>query len=280
MGNDQSLSSKCIGIYTCSDIHTDWDENLIILKRHIEQQTRAEDKILIISGDVSADLDILEDTFILLKKGYSRVFFTFGNNEMRLKPGEKYKSSLEKLETILKICEKCSIETEPANINGVWIVPLMAWYKPSFDSGFNGDDSYRRGWLDFRECKFEMMDDTIGDHFLTLNEDKIKAILQEDARKVISFSHFLPRRDLLPFWSVLIRPTLPYVVGHQGLEDQIRKLNSSIHIFGHTHINSECVIDGIRYLQHALAHPRERRMPFSDSYQPKLIYSTNKSEKL
>jgi hypothetical protein len=75
---------------------------------------------------------------------------------------------------------------------------------------------------------------------------------------VVSLSHFLPRRDLLPPVESLWFQRLPEVAICEPLEDQIRRLGSVVHVFGHSHINCDLRLDGVRYVQHALRYPRER----------------------
>jgi hypothetical protein len=53
------------------------------------------------------------------------------------------------------------------------------------------------------------------------------------------------------------------------LDEQIRKLGSAIHVFGHSHINRDLIIEGVRYIQNALSYPRERR---SAEWPAKLIW--------
>jgi hypothetical protein len=76
---------------------------------------------------------------------------------------------------------------------------------------------------------------------------------------VISFSHFLPRPELLPPRRNLRFKGLPKVAGCTSIDGQIRRLNSKLHVFGHSHINYDCVIEGVRYVQNALAYPNEHR---------------------
>lgn len=38
-----------------------------------------------------------------------------------------------------------------------------------------------------------------------------------------------------------------------------QSINSRLHVFGHTHINWDKTIDGVRYVQTALKYPRERQ---------------------
>ena len=52
---------------------------------------------------------------------------------------------------------------------------------------------------------------------------------------------------------------LPKVAGSVLLENQIRKLESKIHVFGHSHINCDVKLDNVRYIQNALSYPREKK---------------------
>jgi hypothetical protein len=51
---------------------------------------------------------------------------------------------------------------------------------------------------------------------------------------------------------------LPKVAGCAALDKQIRSLKSGVHVFGHSHISCDRVIDGVRYIQNPLRYPRER----------------------
>ena len=76
---------------------------------------------------------------------------------------------------------------------------------------------------------------------------------------VVSFSHFVPRQELLPEKRVLLHGSLlPKVSGSSPLEAQIRRLQPDVHLFGHTHINVDVTIEGVRYVQWALGNPKER----------------------
>lgn len=274
MGNGNTLLENEYAVYCCSDLHTDWEENLDVIKNHLVNENPLKEKILIVAGDISAYLDTLEETLKLLKQGYKYVFFTFGNNELRVKKKENFKDSFEKLNHIITLCEKIGVETKAKRIHNTWVVPLHSWYSASFDPLFKGDKSYQKNWLDFYECKFGKIDDEkVGECLLKMNLESISEISKSDCKDVISFSHFLPRRDLLPKMVVMYRNTIQFVTGNEGIEKQIRELKSKIHVYGHTHFNGDTIIDGVRYVQNALAHPNERRFSISwANYEPKMIF--------
>ena len=90
--------------------------------------------------------------------------------------------------------------------------------------------------------------------------DEIEACPRDDAHRpfVLSYSHFLPRQELLPERRMLILADLHKVSGSLLLEDQVRRLMPNVHVFGHTHIPMDVTIEGIRYVQWALGMPREQ----------------------
>ncbi|CAI5472477.1 unnamed protein product [Closterium sp. Yama58-4] len=82
--------------------------------------------------------------------------------------------------------------------------------------------------------------------------------------QIISFSHFLPRIDLLPEKRMLLYPNLAKMAGSHRLEARVRAVHgprgspTACHVFGHTHFHWDSWVDGIRYLQAPLCYPRER----------------------
>ena len=70
---------------------------------------------------------------------------------------------------------------------------------------------------------------------------------------------------LLPEKRMLYQPNLAKAVGSQLLAKRIQQLRPVAHIFGHTHFNWDCIIDGTRYIQRPLAYPKERRYGCTES---------------
>ncbi|CAM9537948.1 unnamed protein product [Discosporangium mesarthrocarpum] len=77
-------------------------------------------------------------------------------------------------------------------------------------------------------------------------------------RRVISFSHFVPRSELCPEKRFLNEPMLPKVIGSSSLERQIRELGSDLHVYGHTHIPYDLEVEGVRYIQWPLGSVAEQ----------------------
>jgi len=71
---------------------------------------------------------------------------------------------------------------------------------------------------------------------------------------VLTFSHFLPRPDL-PYWTHV--QGLVKAVGCPQLDKQLREVRSSCHVFGHSHMQCDKVIEGVRYVQCPLGYQNE-----------------------
>jgi len=125
-----------------------------------------------------------------------------------------------------------------------------------------------KAWVDFHLCKWPDNIQSLPDHFLSLNEPHLRSY---DAH-VITFSHFIPRAELLPPPEYMRFSWLPHVSICSALDTQIRQLNSTVHVCGHTHTTIDTVIDGVRYIQNAVRYPKERRF---ESSAVKLIWNTN-----
>jgi Icc-related predicted phosphoesterase len=93
-------------------------------------------------------------------------------------------------------------------------------------------------------------------HFTRLN----RRVAARVASRTITFSHFLPRLDLVPAFVPRKHRLLDPVLGSTRLERQLRQLNSSIHVYGHSHINRSVHIDGVTYVNNAFGYPGEERI--------------------
>jgi predicted phosphodiesterase len=228
-------------IYAISDLHTDIRENRAALERAGLAGHR--DDALIVAGDVADNEAVLRDTLEWLAARFAEVFFVPGNHELWVR-GEP-RDSMEKFRSVLRVCDQAGVRTEPARVGGAWVVPLFSWYDPDFDVRGEGVKEELEAWSDRYFCKWPAGMGRVDEAFLELNEPRVRAY---DA-PVISFSHFVPRPDLVPSVDYLSFKGLALVAGSGGIEAQIRRIRSRVHVFGHTHIPEDKVIDGVRYVQ-------------------------------
>ncbi|KAJ4455588.1 putative Ser/Thr protein phosphatase family [Paratrimastix pyriformis] len=168
--------------------------------------------------------------------------------------------SVQKLESVLELCQNIDVKTTPENIDGLWVVPLFSWYDGTLGTAQDvitpqDREVMKSSWADFHYCKWPQ-------HYspMELYERNESFISTFDAEgmPVVSFSHMVPRRDLLPSSQYLQLKFLPHLSGATRLEQQIRRIHSHTHVFAHSHINAERTFEGVRYIQNALGYPRER----------------------
>jgi hypothetical protein len=141
---------------------------------------------------------------------------------------------------------------QPFAGGGALIVPLLGWYDYSFGEP---SDELRDIWMDYRACRWPagFGADAVAEHFAAMNP----AAAAHGAAKVITFSHFLPRLDLVSGFVPRRLRILDPVLGSTRLDHQLRKLQSSIHVYGHSHINRHVRIDGVTYVNNAFGYPGE-----------------------
>jgi Calcineurin-like phosphoesterase len=235
-------------IFAVSDLHTDFAENRSRLQE-VSSTSYLHD-VLVVAGDIADDLKVIGWTLRKLRSQFGRVFYVPGNHELWVRDG-KY-DSVEKFRQVLRLCDEIGIYTRPGRAGKNWIVPLFSWYESGYDREGEADVASLEGWADFYFCKWPAGMGSVSEYFLNLNESLIK----EYDGPVITLSHFLPRRELLPAVERLSFKGLPLVAGALGLDRQIRALNAVTHVFGHSHIDFDQVIEGIRYVHHVFDHPR------------------------
>ena len=265
-------------IFALSDIHVDYPANMSWLQA-LAPAHYAHD-VLILAGDVSDDLDKLRTALTHVRATFAEVFFVPGNHELWVRRGET-DDSMVKFQQILALCAALGVRTRPAQVGateehrGVWIVPLFSWYiQPEEGQGSlfvaqDGEDPRLAMWADHYFTRWPALepDSTVADAFLRLNELHLAGPYDTP---VISFSHFLPRpelmfrtpdeRDTAGMTRQDTRPSFNFsrVAGCMGLEAQIRRLGSRVHVYGHQHRNRHRLIDGVLYVSHCLGYPHER----------------------
>ncbi|NRB38574.1 MAG: metallophosphoesterase [Pseudomonadales bacterium] len=268
-------------IFAVSDIHIDYDDNWNYMTS-LSAAYYADD-ILIIAGDISDNMEKLKRLFANLQPKFRDIFYVPGNHDLWVRLKE-FPDSIAKFKAILALCLGVGIVIQPKHYieHSLSIFPLFSWYikhDEGPDSLYKpkvGEDKSLAMWADnyFTRWPSDLTDSgMVNDYFLQLNEEYLEPEYQAQnlSQKVISFSHFLPRQDLIfstaterkqmggDFPDPHPRFNFSSVAGSSSLDTQIRRLGCDIHIYGHQHRNRNRRIDGIQYISNCLGYPQERQ---------------------
>ena len=247
-------------VFALSDVHVDYPANAKWIEELSPRDFR--DDILILAGDVSDKLSRLEGCLELLTRRFGQVLFVPGNHDLWVFRDRPARNSFDKLQAIAEVIANCGASMGPFKTGNVEIIPLFSWYDFSFGAP---TETLRAGWMDFHACRWPdgFDEGRISRHFAKSNPT------HSSAEHVITFSHFLPRIDLMsstmPEDSQWIYPAL----GATWLDEQIRGLGAHLHVFGHSHVPRRVQLDGVTYVSNPLGYPHEswlRRAPLSPIY--------------
>ena len=240
-------------VFALSDIHIDYDVNAKWVG-NVSTADYQED-VLILAGDVSDTLRLVDWCLTTLARCFRRVLFVPGNHDLWVIRDTPGKDSLQKFDDVRAVVESSGASMEEYRERGVAIIPLLSWYDYSFGEP---TDELRSIWMDYRACRWPggYTDQRVTAHFAALNEKHVRAA----ADKVITYSHFLPRIDVMPGFIPSSARMLYPVLGSAQLDAQVRKLGADIHVYGHSHVNRQVKIDGVTYINNAFGYPHETRI--------------------
>jgi len=240
-------------IFALSDIHVDYEVNAKWIRNLSQSDYR--DDLLILAGDVSHKQTLLASCLNALTRRFRQVLFVPGNHDLWVLGEGKEKTSLQKFLEVADTVEASGASMQPFRRDGVLVMPLFGWYDYSFGEP---SEILMNVWTDFRACRWPEGYDAadVAEHFARMNRVP-PAIAGE---KVITFSHFLPRIDLVPPYVPQKHRMLDPVLGSTRLEEQLRLLRPAIHVYGHSHINRTVMYDGIAYVNNAFGYPQEERI--------------------
>lgn len=257
-------------VFAISDLHLEYPVN----KQWLQAlpTTEYQSDALIVAGDVAEDFALLRWALQVLVKRFGNVFFVPGNHDLWVQ-NSSYDCSLEKFHDINVLCRELGVHTQVTQIADISFVPLLAWYDYSFAIP---DASLRRGWRDYRACRWptELGDNSaVNRYFLKMNE----VALGNSYQRVISFSHFLPRLDLMPERIPLEHRRVYPVLGSEALGRQVAQLKPELHVYGHSHVNRSVALDGTHFVNNAFGNPRETRIARKSLY---CVLDDSQNEKL
>ena len=240
-------------VFAISDLHVDYDEN----DQWVAGLSTADyvDDLLILAGDVSDMPQRLGRTLERLALRFRTLIYLPGNHELWVVRDRAHEDSFAKFDEVRRIAHESGAVQQVWHGAGLRIVPLYGWYDFSF-----GEPSrdLRLAWTDFRACRWPegMTPALITDAFLARNPAPVAA-----AHAVtITVSHFLPRIDVMPDFIPPAKRIVYPVLGTRKLEAQLRAWRPVTHVYGHSHVNRDQVIDGVRYVNNAFGYPGETRI--------------------
>lgn len=291
-----------------SDVHIDYSANFDNIVA-LDSQEYVHDT-LILAGDVTDKLPLLERCLSVLKERFANVVFVPGNHEMWVRSGDHPDDydSVCKLADIAALCDRLGVIIEPLKVvgnsgggagnhgtasgnNAVWVVPLLSWYHGQghpdtlYGEKPGCEDHTADMWSDFFLSRWpDSVAADIAGYFLNQNAPLLE---QDFDAPIITASHFLPRQDLMkptkgPFtYNKAFDPYPEFnfsgVAGSAVIEKQLRALGSSVHIYGHQHRNKIREYDGVTYVSHCMGYPKERKIGLiaSACCKPLLIWSSD-----
>lgn len=124
-----------------SDLHVDHNDNMEWLANHTfneesEGITLQQSDLVVVAGDISHDIDRIEQALGYLQRQGSSILFVPGNHEAWLHSSElETGDSCEKLKRINEMCQDMGVHTNPVLVgntedrpHGLWVAPLQSWY--------------------------------------------------------------------------------------------------------------------------------------------------------
>lgn len=278
-------------VWVISDVHIDYQENFDRLVEFAERGHLSD--ALIVAGDATDRLDRLQELFSVLAENFRHVLFVPGNHELWVRRSG-HEDSLEKFYAIKDLCQRTGVKTEPVlmgDFQKVWLVPLLSWYddkdQPEHSLYVEKDyaeDRTDEMWGDFIHARWpDDLNQPLAQLFADENERHLR---QEFDHPIISFSHFLPRQDLIFHKDLaaaleLARKFDPLpefnfsrVAGSARIEAQLRRLGSTLHVYGHQHRNRQRCLEGVTYLSHCMGYPKERQRGHvaAEAIHPKCVW--------
>jgi len=243
-------------VFAVSDIHADYAVNAQWVAGLSDTDYRED--VLILAGDVTDELPLLERCLSTFVRCFRKVLFVPGNHELWVARDGEDRSSLQKFSEVLSVVESTGASTQTFFERGVMIIPFFAWYDYSFGEP---NEELRARWSDYHACRWPegYAEAQIAAHFAAMNRQRHIGLPVDSAQKVITFSHFLPRIDVMPSFIPESKKFIYPILGTAGLDHEIRRLNSSVHVYGHSHVNRRVELDGVLYINNAFGYPNETR---------------------
>jgi predicted phosphodiesterase len=240
-------------VFAISDLHVDYEPNA----RWVQELSLVDyqNDVLIVAGDVSDSSERLQACIETLARRFRQVLFVPGNHDLWVRRDDPALDSFGKFERTKRLVREAGASMDVFHHGDLSIVPLLGWYDGSFGPP---SDELRMAWVDFRACRWPEgyePQHTARD-FMAMNLYERRS----PDETIISYSHFLPRLDVMPDRIPLDKRIVYPVLGSTALGEQVKALKPAVHVYGHSHVNRRVELDGTLYVNNAFAYPHETRI--------------------
>jgi putative phosphoesterase len=261
-----------------SDLHVDQNRGAAdLLARALRERPP---DVLILAGDVSHDLGLVEATLLRLRDAAPLRLYVPGNHELWC---EDAQTSLDRyLVSIPRICRSAGwtpLHEDTAVAGDIAFVGETGWYDYSFrnrdlDERI-GEKDYRAKrygglvWMDGVYCRWPWPGD---EDVLGFMAGRLRRKLRETrAGRVVAVTHFVPFREL-----VTVRGRIPwdYMNAFMGAEalgqalcDDGRVVRA---VCGHTHVAGRITVGGVEAEVSPVGYPREHKRDLPAQIQRRL----------
>lgn len=266
MSSSRRSSKSEVGrLWAISDLHVGYEEN----RRAVEALPEYPEDWLIIAGDTGESPAHLELVLRTLTPRFAQVIWTPGNHELwtpRSWPAERRGAG--HYERLVGICRKSGVLT-PEDPYASWpgdgparvIAPVFTL----FDYSFRPDDVPRESAVAWAaESGVRSADEDLlgSEPYPTRDEWCAARVEYTEGRlaqvpgdiRIILAGHFPFRRDL----AVLPRiPRFSIWCGTRRTEAWHKRFNIERAVYGHLHLRSEKVIEGVQYDEVSLGYPQQ-----------------------
>jgi predicted MPP superfamily phosphohydrolase len=98
---------KELRVWSLSDLHCDNHSNLRWIEAWPTQKTQSARNVLIVAGDISSKLDVLQKTLAVLQTKYDEVLFVPGNHELWVSSriAKLERCSIQKFLDVMALCK-------------------------------------------------------------------------------------------------------------------------------------------------------------------------------
>jgi 3',5'-cyclic AMP phosphodiesterase CpdA len=252
-------------LWAISDLHVGYEEN----RRAVQALPPCPDDWLIIAGDTGEAPAHLDFVLRTLQPRFAQLIWTPGNHDLwtpKTLPSEQ--RGVPHYERLVRLCQRYGVLT-PEDPYARWpgdgptraIVPVFTLFDYSFrppsvprdhavewaaESGVRSADEELLAPDPYPRC----------DEWCAARVDATEtrlAALPKDVKLIVA-THFPPRADL----AVLPRiPRFSIWCGTTKTTDWHRRFNIEAVAYGHLHLRSSKVIDGVRFEEVSLGYPRQ-----------------------